>query len=56
MKFNDTKLSVLSDEGSTTCTQLFHELMESSSNLQEATELELLESGLVMQKQMLLNA
>ena len=56
MDLNETKLSMFSDEGSTTSIQLFHELRNSSSNLQEATELEQVISSLEKSKQLILSS
>lgn len=48
MDFMDLKLSVTNVERSITSIHQFHELWESNSDLNEATEVKLLESGLVM--------
>ena len=56
MKIHDTKLSAISDERSTTCISQFQELEHAISNLIEATELNLMDLGLAMQKQMILSS
>lgn len=56
MEFSETKFRLISNTRSTTSTPQFHELRKSISDLDEATELEQLDSGHAKLKQMILSA